>query len=327
MRAASMLLHTEYAMRRTAVFLFAIIAGAAVGSGLSADAIYIHKQYAIVLFFFVPLTTGFAAVAALRAGGRTTLGQSILVSLGSGALVIASFLLLGKEGIVCVFLALPIALPWLIFGAWLAFEMLHRRRKPPIASTATLILGVVIAMSVESNLRKEPAVTAVADSIVIDAEPGRVWNAILGLDSVPPPSDWIYRAGLACPQRTRIVRAGAGGERRCELSTGELVERIDVWEPGHRLQWTSLSTPPPIRETNPFYDVVDAPHLHGYYTSPRGEFVLERVGPHRTRLTRRTWYSQRLYPAAYWRLWSEMGISHIHDTVLQQVSRGAVAKL
>jgi hypothetical protein len=313
-------------MRRTMVVVFAIIAGAVVGCGLSADAIYIHKQYAIVLFFFVPLATGFAAVAALRAGGRPTLGQSFLTSLGSGALVIASFLALGKEGIVCVFLALPIALPWMIFGAWFAFEMLHRRRKPPIASTATLILAVMISMRIEMSMHKTPPVIAVADSVVIDAEPASVWNAILGLDSVPPPSDWIYRAGLACPQRTRIVRAGAGGERRCELSTGELVERIDVWQPGHRLQWTSLSTPPPIRETNPFYDDVDAPHLHGYYTSPRGEFVLERLGPHRTRLTRRTWYSQRLYPAIYWRLWSEMGISHIHDTVLEQVSRGAVRR-
>src|SRR5713226_7130426 len=111
MRATSMLLHTEDSMRRTAVIIFAIIAGAAVGGGLSADAIYIHKQYAIVLFFFVPLATGFAAVAALRSGGRATLGQSFIVSLGSGAIVIASFLGLGKEGIVCVFLALPIALP------------------------------------------------------------------------------------------------------------------------------------------------------------------------------------------------------------------------
>ena len=74
-----------------------------------------------------------------------------------------------------------------------------------------------------------------------------------------------------------------------------------------------------MTEMNPFYDHVDAPHLHGYYSSPKGEFVIERLDARHSRLTRRTWYWQRLYPASYWGAWCELGISHIHMTVLDHI--------
>src|SRR5689334_24515982 len=62
-----------------------------------------------------------------------------------------------------------------------------------------------------------------------------------------------------------------------------------------------------------FHAHVDAPHLHGYYTSPRGEFELVPLGPNRTRLTRRTWYTQRLAPAPYWQFRSEEHTSELQS--------------
>jgi hypothetical protein len=41
--------------------------------------------------------------------------------------------------------------------------------------------------------------------------------------------------------------------------------------------------------------------------------------PNVTRLTRRTWYSVRLYPNSYWRFFCELAISQIHRTVLDHV--------
>ena len=73
-------------------------------------------------------------------------------------------------------------------------------------------------------------------------------------------------------------------------------------------------------------DHVDPPHLHGFYESPRGEFALEAIGPRLTRLTRRTWYSQRLQPSFYWSLLCELGISQIHRTVLEHVRDMAEAR-
>lgn len=114
-----------------------------------------------------------------------------------------------------------------------------------------------------------------------------------------------------------FVQASHGGTRVCTMSTGLMLERIDGWEPGRRLSWRALSTPPPMTELNPFGEV-DAPHLHDFYRNVRGEFFLERIGDV-TRVTRRTWYEHDLYPSAYWRIWCDIGASKIHRLDLEHV--------
>jgi hypothetical protein len=190
-----------------------------------------------------------------------------------------------------------------------------------------LLLIVPSLMWIEPRLQSAPPLEIVEDSIAVQASPAEVWDAVVRLDRVPAPSDWMYRAGVACPQRTRIESPRAGGYRVCTLSTGQLVEQIEVWRPGRTLRWHARSTPPPMRELNPFYDHVDPPHLHGYYDSPRGEFAIGRIGLNRTRLTRRTWYSQQLRPNAYWAFFCEMAISQIHRTVLEHVRDMAEGRL
>lgn len=159
---------------------------------------------------------------------------------------------------------------------------------------------------------------AAADSIVIDGTPEEVWSALVALSDVPKPDDLFFRAGIATPQKTKIVACESGGLRVCTLSTGTLLERIDVWQPGTRLGWRALSTPPPMKELNPFGDA-DPPHLHGTYRNLRGEFALERIDAHRTRVTRRTWYEHDLYPSFYWRIWCDLGASKVHRLVLEHL--------
>jgi hypothetical protein len=51
----------------------------------------------------------------------------------------------------------------------------------------------------------------------------------------------------------------------------------------------------------------------------RGEFRLTRLAGGRTRLEGTTWYENRMWPAAYWRGWSDMLIHEIHLRVLRHV--------
>jgi hypothetical protein len=149
-----------------------------------------------------------------------------------------------------------------------------------------------------------------------------VWTAIVRLDRLSPPRDWVLRTGIACPESTRITEGAVGGTRVCTLSTGTLREKISVWAPGQRLRWRAETTPPPLREINPFGEV-DAPHLHGFYTNTQGEFALQRLGPGKTLVTRRTWYRHNLYPSGYWRLWCDFAASRVHRYVLGELKARA----
>lgn len=306
-------------------YLRSIAAGALTGVTLALASIYFAKSYGLMLFWAVPLAMGFVASAVLGIHGPRRLRDLMLCTFAAALVASLGFLVAGLEGFVCILLAIPLAAPFLAIGALLGYFAFHRKRYRPVISIVIVLMVVALAV-IEARVRHEPPLNVVEDSVVVHAGSAEVWSAVVALDEVPEPADWMYRAGLACPQKTRIESGRAGGYRVCTLSTGQLVEQIEVWRPEHVLRWHSRSTPPPMRETNPFHAHVDPPHLHGFYDSPRGEFAIDRLGPDLTRLTRRTWYSQRLYPQFYWNFLCELGISQIHRTVLEHLRETVEAR-
>jgi hypothetical protein len=118
--------------------------------------------------------------------------------------------------------------------------------------------------------------------------------------------------------RARIEGSGAGAVRRCEFSTGAFVEPIEVWDEPRLLRFSVTSNPAPMQEWNPLF-AIHPPHLDGFLVSKEGQFLLTPLPGGKTRLTGSTLYQHGLWPAAYWRLWSDPIIHAIHDRVLRHI--------
>ena len=155
-------------------------------------------------------------------------------------------------------------------------------------------------------------------AIEIDAPPDVVWRNVISFPPLPMPSELVFRAGIAYPQRAEIAGEGVGAVRRCVFSTGAFVEPITRWEPGRRLSFDVTEQPRPMQEWSPYADIAP-PHLDGYFRSRRGEFRLIALPGGRTRLEGSTWYEMRLQPAAYWVLFGDAIISRIHGRVLRHI--------
>jgi len=312
-------------MKRSTIAL-AILAPELYAGIVSYLALYRWPDYGLVVFFGLPIAIGWISAAMLRIGGRATLNTCLVTALSAGGVLALGFLLMGWDGMICILLASPLIAPFVGLGAWLGWIFLHERYVPPAPLTFLLATLVLVLIPIEARMHKQVE-GVVSDSVIVRAEPRQTWQTIVSLDRVPPPHDWIYRAGIACQQRTRIIKPAVGGLRVCTLSTGVLIEQIDVWQPERMLRWRSLSVPAPMHEMNPFHDDVDPPHLNrDFYDSPAGEFALSPIGNGFTTLTRRTWYRHRIYPAWYWNFWCELAIRHIHRTVLEQVRDDAEKK-
>jgi hypothetical protein len=303
--------------------VLAILIAAAAGGGLAVLAIYGTGVYGVTLFAGVPLFVGFATTTLLGAGRPRTLPACFGWSCAATVLLGFGLLVTGREGLLCLVMLVPLALPLVGVGTLAGWWLVHARRLRRGGLTVTiaaLILAGLIAGEGSIRPSTSSKVWVAADEVMVEASPARVWGTIVTLGDLAPSDDLIFKVGAACPQRTRIVTQAEGGLRVCTLSTGTLLERIDRWEPGRRLAWEALSTPPPMKELNPFRDA-DPPHLHGFYRNVRGEFELTPAGPGRTRLTRRTWYQYDMYPAGYWRWWCDLGASRVHRFVLEHVKR------
>ena len=299
--------------------VLAALVTAAAAAALAILAINVTGTYGLMLFVALPVFVGYAPAALLASGPALTFGRCLLVASLAALLTAHGFLLMGSEGLICMAMAMPLAAPLIMLGAKLAHVLFHEQRLPHSREGLLLVAALIATgIAVEPSLHRGPARVYLAeDSIDMRATPEEVWATIVTLGEIAPPDDLFFRSGVACPQKTRIVQASHGGTRVCTMSTGLMLERIDAWEPGRRLSWRALSTPPPMTELNPFGEV-DAPHLHGFYRNVRGEFFLERAGGV-TRVTRRTWYEHDLYPSAYWRIWCDIGASKIHRLVLEHV--------
>jgi hypothetical protein len=92
-----------------------------------------------------------------------------------------------------------------------------------------------------------------------------------------------------------------------------------VWNEPRLLRFVATATTPPAVRDMGLYGPIYPKHLNGYYISKEGQFTLTTLSGGRTLIAGTTWYRHGLWPAEYWRWWSDAVIHHIHRRVLDHV--------
>ena len=321
-------------------------AGALVGLAMATFAGLLLGNYGLTLFFVTPAIMGSLTAWIYNRTTPRPLKQTIGVALLALLIAATSMLLFAVEGILCLIMAFPLAAAMASMGALIgrhaATSGPHRHRPTP---ALLIVLALPLTAGLEHTLpttqppttqppttqpptatpHPHPHATPANDplrevitTIEIDAPPAAVWPHVIGFTELPPPAEWIFRAGIAYPLRARIEGTGLGATRHCEFSTGAFIEPITHWQPPTRLSFDVIAQPAPMHELSP-YRYLHPPHLDGYFRSRRGEFRLTPLPNNRTRLEGSTWYALDLHPVAYWSLWSDALIHAIHQRVLAHV--------
>jgi hypothetical protein len=265
-------------------------------------------NYGWTLFVSIPVLAGALAGAISR---PTTVEAAVRDGAITGAAGCGLFLLLGAEGFICVLMAMPIVIPLAILGSVLIYWC-RKPRKSPAA------MALLLPVSLFYDAHSIPPVYSVTTSIAVNAPPERVWKSVVAFPDIPGQPDWALSTGFAYPLRTRIDGTGIGAPRHCDLSTGTVEERVVAWDEPHRLRFLVTATPPAMREMG-VYGPIYPKHLDGYYISKQGEFELTPLPGGRTLVTGTSWYQHGLWPASYWRLWSDLVVHHIHRRVLKHI--------
>ncbi|MFM7522494.1 MAG: hypothetical protein ACKO9B_18795 [Planctomycetota bacterium] len=301
----------------------------AVGAALAAGGLsfvvglYGFANYGAVLFFATPLVMGMVAGflynRPVAHSTSATLGLGALVMVAAGGVLVA----LAFEGLICLVMAVPIVMPLSIAGALLG-KWIAEATRAGLAQLTAVVLALPILAGAESLVSSTPEYE-VLTAVDVAAPPAVVWQRIVSFPDIPPPDDWFFRSGIACPLRARIEGTGVGAVRHCEFTTGDFVEPITVWDEPRRLAFDVTDQPDPMVELSPWRHV-HPPHLvDRSLRSRRGEFRLVDLGDGRTRLEGRTWYVFDMHPQGYWTLWSDLSIHRIHRRVLDHIKRLAEA--
>ena len=280
--------------------------------------------YGWTLFVGTPFCQGLMAVLFYGYHQKRGYGKCLLVAITTQLLVGAALFALVMEGLICLIMAAPLGLVLAGLGGSIGYVMQSRRwsQMEAPATVALLLLLTPGLLAAEYVIGPERPLFKAVTVMEMDAPPEVVWENVIGFAEIPDPEGWLFQLGVSYPIRAEIQGEGVGAVRYCVFSTGAFVEPIEVWDAPWRLKFSVTKNPPPMAEWNPLKEI-HPPHLEGYLVSKGGQFLLTPLAGGRTRVEATTWYHHSMWPAAYWRIWSDGIIHRIHTRVLKHIKSNA----
>jgi hypothetical protein len=307
---------------RLVVAFYGIAAGLAVAIPTVLINVYLLHRYSTSLFLGTPFTLGAVSAYVFNHDAARGVGATLQV-VSLGVIILAgAVLLFALEGVVCVALALPLTLALALLGGLFGRAIALRTPGHGVHVASLLILPPLLAGI--DQARGSPPRYEVRDSVLINAPPAAVWRNVVSFSELAPPTEMLFRLGVAYPRRARIDGAGPGAVRHCEFSTGSFVEPITEWQAPRRLAFEITAQPAPLRELSPYGDIAP-PHLRGYFRARHGGFELSGAVGGGTLLVGTTAYELDIGPHAYWRVAADAIVSAIHGRVLRHIQRLAEA--
>lgn len=309
----------------------AVLAGALLALVLGVIVVYLGAnvlaRYGFGLFLAVPFFTGFIASWALNASEIRSVGSTIAISVAVPVFIGLALIGFRLEGLVCLLMAIPLALPFSIAGGLTARYCLSGRRVRTTGTGITACVAILpLLLLIEQSADLQPPVRSVTTSIIVNASADVVWKNVIAFPPLATPTELLFRSGIAYPIGAQIIGSGPGAIRYCRFSTGDFVEPITVWNENHLLAFNVASEPPSLNELG--IGPIHTPHVdRNYMRSKHGQFRLIALDDRHTLLEGTTWYQDFFWPQSYWGVWSDTIVHRIHARVLQHVKAQAESQL
>jgi hypothetical protein len=275
--------------------------GLVAGVGLTVAAVavgaLVFGAYGYGMFVVSPFVIG--AITAWLGNRRRDIGAARTLILLACTTALGGLALVGValEGIVCIVMAAPLGFVMECIGGVLGRAIaVYAQRTPRQTLPAVAVLPLVFA--VEAAMAATTSFDT-TETIIVNAPPDRVWNAIVHMDPLDEPPALPFRLGIAYPLRGEIIGEGVGALRRGEFSTGIAIERVTEWSPGRKLAFAVERDIPGMQEISP-YQHVHAPHVAGYFLTGGTSFELSLLPDGGTRIIERTSHRLKLDPVFYW---------------------------
>lgn len=286
---------------------------------LSLWGIYGIEEYGIALFILTPFLIGFCSTFLYGYKRRVTKSEAIWIGFTTLAICTLALIVFAIEGLICIAMAAPIGILLTWIGSLISYSMLQKSNTSTPSVLLILITIIPLTSFIENKIK--PELTSVTTSIIINAKPMDVWKNVIEFPQLDEPTEFIFKTGIAYPINAKIVGSGIGSIRHCNFTTGSFVEPVTVWNEGKLLKFDVLEQPVPMKELS-FWNI-NAPHLHNYFVSKKGQFKLTELENGKTLLEGTTWYYHNIKPAFYWQEWSNLIIHKIHNRVLTHIKKNS----
>src|SRR6185295_1100040 len=163
-------------------------------------------NYGWGLFVGIPFFLGLSSTMIYSFHRPRSLGMCLLVATIATGLVGATLFALAVEGIICLAMALPLALMLALFGSFIGWVLQKRPSFAPSALNVVsvgflLIPGLIL---LEHGFGQPAPLYKVKTSVVIKSKPETVWTHVVTLSELARPNEVLFSTGIAYPMRAEI---------------------------------------------------------------------------------------------------------------------------
>jgi hypothetical protein len=315
--------------RQKRVLLGALIAG--VSYGVLARLVFglntLKDAFGVMSFAFIFLAPFVLGVVTVIVGEREepwSWWRWIWVPWLASLLAMASALLLAWEGLICIFLWVPLFMILASLGGLaggLANRIVLSQRGRGLVLASFVMLPFLVAPA-EHRFPLPDDRRVVNTQIEIAADPAVVWRNIARVPAIRPGEQsrsWFHTIGFPRPVEATLSHEGAGGVRHASFEGGVVfVETVTDWQPGRRLAFSIAADPTSIPQTTldehvtvggPFFDVLD------------GTYEIEPVAPGRVVLHLASTHRLSTRFNLYSGLWTDFIMRDVQEYILKILKR------
>lgn len=287
----------------------------------------------VAFLFLVPCALGFLSVYLGESRRPWSWWLKLIFPWVPALIALAGALALAWEGLICIFLWLPLFMIMSSLGGALAglARWLLRRRGGGVRGAVlafSLVLPFLVA-PVERSLGPPPAERrGVATEIDIAADPATVWRNIERVPAIRPEEQrfrLFHAIGFPRPIEAELIGEGVGAVRHATFEGGVLfVETITLWEPGRRLAFSIHADPDSIPQRTLDEHVTVGGELFDVLS---GEYVIEPLAPGRVRLHLTSTHRLSTRFNFYSGFWTDLILRDVQQSILEILKRRCEAQV
>ena len=157
------------------------------------------KQYGWILFLLLPVVIGFTSTIIYDPRHNESFGKCFLVAILSIVFVGFFIMITAVEGLVCLAMTLPIAVPLISVGVALAWTMTANWKDERLTGGMSVLLFLLmpLLMGFEASDKSTPTVHEVTSTVEIDAPIETVWKNVIEFPQIDEEPGGILALGFA----------------------------------------------------------------------------------------------------------------------------------
>lgn len=283
---------------------------------IAAPFFALSGAYGVALFIAIPFSIGILIAFARAFWGKATFGDILSVAVFPIVILLLGLLFIGKEGFICILMALPIAILPFLIGVWIGYKIQNRVWSKYLV--VVIVLFCNISAHVFDRIDLSPETNEITTSIVVDSSPREVWKRITSPFIFGEAKNFFFRNGVSYPVSMQVVTKNGVHFLNCVYTNGTTSATIQELVENKEMKFRFPTPQVTMKETS-FYGAVEPKHIRGKIWASFGAFRLVPSGEGNVEIIATTKYVNGLGPKFYWKLWSEYLIDEMHLHVLEKI--------